>query len=55
MARVLVDVHFSRASVADTPEKETILDEICALYEKSIATNKEVGMETLLLASYLYA
>jgi hypothetical protein len=42
LARVLADVHFARANAVATPESEAVMEEICALYERSIATNKEV-------------
>lgn len=42
LARLLADVHFCRANAVSTPETEAVMDEICSLYEKCIAGNKEV-------------
>ena len=43
LARLLADVHCSRASAVASTETEAVMDEICSLYEKCIAGNKEVG------------
>jgi len=43
LARLLSEVHFSRANVAVTPELEATMDEICDLFEKSIAATKDVS------------
>ena len=50
LARLLADVHFSRAKITETADNEKILDEICSLYERSVAANKEV----LLLLYYYF-
>ena len=42
LARLLVDLHFARAGVVETEESEKIVSEICSLYERSVASNKEV-------------
>lgn len=44
LARLLSEVHFSRANVAMTPELEATMDEICTLFEKSIAATKDVSI-----------
>lgn len=44
LARLLVDVHFSRTGVVETEESEKIMSEICSLYERSVASNKEVRL-----------
>lgn len=46
LARLLADVHFGRATSTTNPESEPVMDEICMLYEKSIASNKEVAMSS---------
>lgn len=43
LARLLSEVHFSRANVTVTPELEATMDEICTLFEKSIAATKDVS------------
>lgn len=42
LARLLSEVHFSRANIAVTPEMEEVMDQICTLFEKSIAATKDV-------------
>jgi hypothetical protein len=43
LARLLAEVHFGRATGSPgTPQLEAVMDEVCGLYEKSIASNKEV-------------
>lgn len=43
LARLLSEVHFSRANATATPELEAAMDEICDLFEKSIAATKDVS------------
>jgi hypothetical protein len=44
LARLLAEVHFSRAAgPPGTPQLDAVMEEVCGLYEKSIASNKEVG------------
>ena len=45
LARLLADVHFARSTVVNTPEVEAVMNEICGLYERSIAITKEVNYE----------
>lgn len=46
LARLLSEVHFSRSNLTMTPELEATMDEICALFEKSIAATKDVSVLT---------
>lgn len=42
LARLLPDVHFARINAVASMEAEAVMDEICSLYERCIAGNKEV-------------
>lgn len=42
LARLLSEIHFSRANITATPELEAVMDEISELFEKSIAVTKDV-------------